>query len=295
MKIKPLRSVGMSEMTKCFNLAFSDYILKFEATETYLKKRWKAARVDEDLSFVFFDKGQPVGFIIICIDIENGIKTAFNAGTGVIPSYRGQKIVDHLYEHALPFFHKEGVGLCSLEVISTNPKAIRVYERIGFHVSNALPCYRLEKTIVKSEDFAFQVKQVEKSRTAAYESFWAYTPSWECNSKAVNLRDDVEIWEISDGYDLIAYFILSVSNNQLLQFAVKPDQRKKGIGKWMFKLIGSKINPISILNVDECNSATNLFLIQLGFKNHISQYEMRMKIFQQSSKTNSLEQALELV
>ena len=79
-----------------FNDAFSDYIIKFTATEEYLKTRWEAAAVNFDLSFGAFKNNKLIGFIIHGIDKQNGINTAFNVATGVIPEHRGKRIVKEI-------------------------------------------------------------------------------------------------------------------------------------------------------------------------------------------------------
>jgi hypothetical protein len=79
-----------------FNDAFSDYIIKFTATEEYLKTRWEAAGVNFDLSFGAFKNNKLNGFIIHGIDKQNGINTAFNVATGVISEHRGKRIVKEI-------------------------------------------------------------------------------------------------------------------------------------------------------------------------------------------------------
>lgn len=290
MRIQPLSAVPFKDITNCFNLAFSDYLVTFEVTEEELKERWHAARIDYDLSFVAMENKQPVGFIIIGIDQSNQLKTAFNGGTGVVPNFRGTKIVDQLYQHAIPFFLKNGVEQCSLEVISNNFKAIRVYERIGFHVCKALKCYKLEKPVKETTNATFTIKKVKTGNWKNYELFWSWQPSWECNSQAVPLNQDAEVYEIFDDNKLIAYFVITLSNNRLLQFAVAKDYRRNGVGQWMLQKMAKKIWPITILNVDEQHAATNLFLLESGFLNFLDQYEMKMRLYKNAAITNSVEQ-----
>ena len=42
-----------------------------------------------------------VGFILHALDKRNNKLTAFNTGTGVISEYRGKRIVNSIYTHAL--------------------------------------------------------------------------------------------------------------------------------------------------------------------------------------------------
>ena len=88
-----------------------------------------------------FDKGKLVGFIIHAIDKRNGDYIAFNTGTGVVPEYRGTKIVQSIYEYAIPELKKEGITKCVLEVITENHKAINAYQGVGFNICKHLKCY----------------------------------------------------------------------------------------------------------------------------------------------------------
>src|SRR5687768_6451246 len=120
MEIKSLENTPLAEIAACFNLAFSDYFVKFAATEEYLKNRWRANSVDYSLSFGAFENGKLVAFIIHGIDKLNGKKTAYNAGTGVIPEFRGQKLVAQLYDFALSRLKAAGILQSTLEVITQN-------------------------------------------------------------------------------------------------------------------------------------------------------------------------------
>ena len=66
--------------------------------------------------------------------------TAFNSGTGVVPKYRGRRIVKQLYDFAIPELLKRGVEKCGLEVIKENEKAIKAYRRVGFEIIKILKC-----------------------------------------------------------------------------------------------------------------------------------------------------------
>jgi len=102
-----LDKTPLSILTSCFNLAFSDYFVKFNATEDYLRDRWFAADVDFSLSAGVMDKNELVGFIINGVREWNGIQSAFNVGTGVIPSCRGNRLTEKMYQFLQPLMKKK--------------------------------------------------------------------------------------------------------------------------------------------------------------------------------------------
>ena len=172
MQVKSLSSIPFQKLIDCFNLAFDGYFVKMPTEASFYENRWKVAKVDYNLSFGMFDSNQLVGFIINAVDYRNEEKIAYNTGTGVIPSYRGRKIVKTLYDFAIPFLKKNGINNCSLEVITENTFAIKAYQRIGFKICKTYKCYKytfediIETNIdivkINAEDFDWQLSKNEK-------------------------------------------------------------------------------------------------------------------------------------
>ena len=185
MKITSLTSTKLSEITKSFNAAFSDYIIQFTATEEYLQNRWEAAGVNYDLSFGAFIDEKLVGFIIHGIDNWNGLKTAFNVGTGVIPEQRGKKIVKKLYNYAIPILKSHGIEQCRLEVIQNNEKAVKAYQSIGFKEERELlgftyKCNHLQYERYPVSQIQLKIKNdIRNIDWNILKSFWDFEPSWE--------------------------------------------------------------------------------------------------------------------
>ena len=130
MEIITLDNIPLSTLTTCFNKSFSDYFVKFEVTESSLQQRLKGAGIDFSLSAGVLDGKELVGFIVHGNRTWNGLKTAFNAGTGVIPTHRGNGLAEIMYDYLIPKFKLNGIQSISLEVIQKNVKAIHVYKKL---------------------------------------------------------------------------------------------------------------------------------------------------------------------
>jgi hypothetical protein len=97
--------------------------------------------VNTELSYGMFESDQLMGFILNGVDQRDGHHIAFNTGTGVIPEYRGKKMVKMIYEHAIPELKAQGITKCGLEVIKINDIAVKTYQGIGFEVCRELKCF----------------------------------------------------------------------------------------------------------------------------------------------------------
>ena len=102
MIITHLGHTDFNVIMECFLSSFEGYFVKMPTDYNYYKQRWKAAGVNFELSYGMFDDDKLVGFIIHAIDERGGALTAFNTGTGVIPDYRGKRIVKSIYNYAIP-------------------------------------------------------------------------------------------------------------------------------------------------------------------------------------------------
>ena len=151
MIVKKLGNIAFETIIDCFLKSFKNYYVELPTDINYYKQRWELAKVDFNLSYGMFDNEKLIGFIINAVDERNGIKIAFNTGTGVLPEYRGKRIVKSIYDDAIPDLKKNGITKCSLEVITDNMKAIKSYQSIGFEICKTFECYKGAINLATSE------------------------------------------------------------------------------------------------------------------------------------------------
>lgn len=280
MKITSLENIPMSEITKCFNEGFSDYFVKFNATEKYLNNRWQGSAVDLRFSAGGWINDKLIGILITGIDDWNGWKIAYNAGTCVAPESRGNQFTQKAYEFLLPKFRAEGIRQCLLEVIQKNVRAIHVYEKIGFSITRGLECFSGELSIPKLEEpeetkiRAIQIYSDDKIR-----AFKDFDPCWEHSLQALHRNyEDYEFWGLYQKETLIGYAIVERLNGHIRQFAIHPDYRRKGLGKFLFSEMGKRYKTLKLNNIDDSSKGTIAFLKKIGLSIPINQFEMLMKI-----------------
>ncbi|MEM9647625.1 MAG: GNAT family N-acetyltransferase, partial [Bacteroidota bacterium] len=217
MQIRSLNNVKFSELVAVFLKAFDGYFVKMPTEVDYYRNRWDMAKVDYDLSFGMFNGDTLVGFIINAVDHRNGHRIAHNTGTGVLPDYRGKQIVDAIYDHAMPILRKRGVEKCTLEVITKNKVALKVYERIGFTVVKDFKCY--------DGDINTQLGRADFMMKKVGMDFFDWREinqnvySWDNNIETLK-QGNFEFYVVFNGEVLAAYFIINPQTNYLAQFDV---------------------------------------------------------------------------
>jgi len=276
MEIKNLQSISFKEIIHCFSISFADYFVAINDDLLYWENRFRCARVDYALSYGAFENGKMIGFIINGIDYLNGHKTAFNTGTGVIPEYRGQNIVDRLYDFAMEKFRLKGITKCTLEVIQANHRAIRVYERIGFNIKREFNCFKGEiKTTGDAVRFQ-EIKFEEIKKTTPNTNLKYY--SWDHQNQAIDIgKETFRCFLVYSGVIKIGYFIINLKIGQLAQFEIF-DEKNKENWQLLFNGISILSSSININNVDSRRHDLVWFLNRMSLENHIDQYEMEMII-----------------
>ncbi|MCY2688426.1 GNAT family N-acetyltransferase [Salinimicrobium sp. TH3] len=270
MKIQNLAATPFEEVMSCFLSAFEGYFVTLPQKTEYWKERFLKARVDWELSFGMFDDDQLVGFIIHGVDLHNGVLTAYNTGTGTIPEYRGKRIIEKLYVHAIPAFKNKGVVKCLLEVIVENERARKVYERIGFRVTRTLRSFKGVLDADGGDEY--EIENVSYQRVIDLELYDHKFYSWDNLAEAVKIAEEkTETHLLIDGEnEPSGYF--TIDNDQNILQLDSADRHFSGLLDAISKVYLS----IQIKNVPEERTELVEEILSRKFENTINQYEMEM-------------------
>jgi ribosomal protein S18 acetylase RimI-like enzyme len=272
-------------MRKAFNKAFEDYLIHIKLTDSEFKRKIiEKTNINFKYSIGSYYQKELVGFLFHTIEIYQNQKTAYNGGTGVIPSFRGNNLTYQMYQFVIPKLKKSGVENCVLEVISNNKPAIRSYEKSGFIRSKFYHCLKLEKESIylkKKQSEKFILIEPVKPKWHFYERFCDYDTSFL--DTFTMLKKNIKFEKVVEAYleeKLVGYIIYNKKMGRVANIAV--DKRKRGMG-----IATALINrmhmdcckrPIYILNVDEKSYDLLSFFLRIGFKNDIDQFELKLKL-----------------
>lgn len=279
MQITNLTNTNFQSIVDCFNAAFANYFVTIHATNDYLKRRWKGARIDPALSFGVFDEGKLVAFMFIGVDTHYGKLTAHNDGTGVIPAYRGRRLVDKMYEQAIPKFIAKGITQCSLEVIQENARAIKVYERLGFKKIRGVNCYGgviINKNTAIPTNLSIQ--KTAQPKWDLYEQCFDFVPCWNNSLAWVKaIQDTFDIVELYDN-GVFAGFAAVDDSGSLPIFGIHPTFRRRKYGQNLIAYLAQTTPSLRTNNVADTAIGTLQFLEKIGMKNSINQHEMLLSL-----------------
>ncbi|GEO04978.1 hypothetical protein AAE02nite_26420 [Adhaeribacter aerolatus] len=282
MHFSTLQYTSLQTIADTFNLAFSDYVIPMHFTEVQLIEKLTRDGINLEHSVGAFDGEKLVGFILQGLGQWEGLLSAYNGGTGVIPAYRGRKITQQLYAYCIPQLKAAGVEQCLLEVVTRNQVAVKTYKAIGFTIARTLESYKGEINTQSPTDLPSGIiyREVVDLNWALAETFWDYQPSWGYNFAAIQrIRQFTRLVGVYNKEHLIGYGAIHENTNRVAQFAIAPAYRRKGLGLHLFqKLATGKTAPLSVINVDDKSEVTLNFLDDIGLTPFLQQYEMTLKI-----------------
>jgi ribosomal protein S18 acetylase RimI-like enzyme len=284
MIIQDLSQLSIYQLNKAFNQAFSDYVLPLRVSVHQLAENIRRDGIDFRFSVGAFHEAQLVGFILHSLEDWNGIKTAYNGGTGVIPAFRGNKITRQLYGYIVPRLIEAGARQCLLEVIATNQIAIKTYKSVGFEQKRGFTCYKASlkdiPALPGNQMSGIQIREMSAPDWDVVKEFWDYAPSWQYSTPSLmRLAGKISFLGAFEEERLVGYAAILRNANRVAQFGVAKTHRGLGIGHALFyQLAHRATGPLVVINVEDTAADANNFLKAMGFTCFIKQLEMYKQI-----------------
>ncbi len=295
LEFRTLEETSIHEIHQCFVDAFADYMVDIRMSESAFHEMNALRGVDYGISVGAFTGKRLVGLTINARDQWKGKRTAYDAGTGVIPSFRGKGISRSIMRKSFEVLEKKGFQSYLLEVITQNEKALKLYESLGFRITRRLECLVLKGPLATQVHHAdISVSSVSTEQLPILEQAFrgepdqAFEPSWQNGWKTIQRRPELyhinAMWKAGQ---CIGYGVIGARRGGIAQLWVRHDYRRRGLGSQLLRDLIARspgFKSYSWVNVDEGSVATLSFLKALGFTEQLAQFEMEKDLTPAPSK-----------
>jgi ribosomal protein S18 acetylase RimI-like enzyme len=244
-----------------FGEAFSDYVVPFKPTREQLREMFTRRGWVPELSVGAFDGERMVGFTANCFDGA----TAYDSGTGVVPSHRRGGVSRRMFEFLRPILRGAGASSYLLEVIETNAAAEALYRSLGFQETRRFDCWTYEGTGGRRMESGGHVN----------EEWWDVEPAWQNSTASIRRAHDPHV-VLGDER---GYAVVFPSNGDVPQLAVAREHRRSGVGSELLHAARTEAGrPLRFLNIDDRDDGISAFLESCGARRFIRQIEMRLPL-----------------
>ncbi len=280
-----LTAKDLPQLRNTFLEAFADYVVPVQLSEEQLKDKVEREGIVPGFSVGAYVGAEMVGFILTGLGEWQGKSAAYNAGTGVVPMYRGHSLTQQMYAFLLPKLRESGVEQCVLEVIQGNMPAVRAYKKIGFELTRSLSCFRATKQELLLEGESPEqvtISGVTLPDWGTYSSFWEVGPTWQNDINAIkrSKRQAHTLEARNMQQEVVGYISFFRKNGAVAQLGVAEGWRGKGIGTTLLREAVKQVEApaVMFINIEDAAQSILSFMKGRHFRLLLKQYEMLMPI-----------------
>ncbi|MFB5195788.1 GNAT family N-acetyltransferase [Neobacillus sp. KR4-4] len=281
--IKRLTECTIQDTITAWNRGFEGYFVQLEMTPELFFNRFVNEGLSLEHSLVAFDEKKPVAIVLNGFRVVDGQKTAWNGGTGIATEYRGKGVSKLLMEAALNVYAKEEVKVATLEAIKENERAIRLYQRFGYEITDSL-VYTSGTVDLKAETISHESIRPEQLQTY---HFYKENLPWQCQWQSVK-SGEAQIY-YDENQNPIGYSLFKRVWNQegqlekvvLYQLEIFAELKEESIKSIFSTITRENKNPINFMIINASLSNPVILILQdLGFVKTTEQVQMVKKMNQ---------------
>ncbi len=236
------------------------------------------------LSIGAIERDELVGFLLNAVRDWQGVPTAYNTGTGVVPEFRRRGVTKRMFREARVPLGDEGVRRYLMEVINENMPAKRLYRQLGFERVRGLTCYTAEGRRLRPGpgcDVELKEVPVRGLDWGLVRTFWDFYPSWQNSTDSVmaasaGMRCVAALVGEGEEREMVGYGVIEPVTGDLPQLAVRWDYRDQGVGRAILDRLVAlcEARRVAVVNVEEGAEGPRGFLEHLGFAVFTEQSEL---------------------
>lgn len=269
-----------NRLHQTFLAAFADYFVPFHLSATQFENHLAQNSVDLNLSVGAFCEREMVGFTLNGFGAWNGRRTAYDAGTGVTPSFRKRGIGKQMFDFMMPRLRQSNVEQILLEVITKNDQAVRLYRRLRFRETRTLGFFEQKTPFVFDPKMktGIEIRELKNPDWQFLKTFWDAETSWQNSAEAVEKSSTSKIFLGAYLENVcVGYIVADRSSAVISQFAIDKNQRRKGVASRLLadaQLIIEDGKKMRVSNVDYSLKNAFAFFKHANFEETLSQFEM---------------------
>lgn len=288
MKIKRLSQCTLEEALTAWNRGFEGYLVPIKMDIQAFVNRMISEGLSPEKSIVVFMHGEPCGIIMNGFREINGRKIAWNGGTGVAPEFRGKGLSAAMMTEVLNIYKAEKAHTALLEAIEENERAIKLYKKAGYVITDHL-LYLNRRLTYKEVDSLqenhYSIKRVYPEQLQSL-SFYDSTAAWQCQwqsakqgEAAVLLNEDGKaagyilykrILKADGCTDRIIIYQLRLNNGNV------DEKITESLLGQLFRDEDDSID-FTAVNISDSNPVSNA-LLKMGFEKKIGQVMMEKQL-----------------
>lgn len=281
-----LEGLSQESLHATFLAAFADYEVPLDLPFPEFRRMQARRGVSPAAGLGAFAGDELVGFICNGVGTWKGRPCAYDAGTGVLPSWRGRGLSGALAGECARRLAARGFETWLLEVLVSNEKAIKTYRRAGFRPTRrlavregALPEAGL-RAAAAAGAAGVAIVQAPAFDPARYASFRDWEPTWQ-NADESLARDTLPplVLEARAGAEVLGY-VAATERGSVAQLAVARRARRRGLGRALLLALAALVpgGSLRYVNVQEDDAASLGLLDSLGIGGGLGQWEMELAL-----------------
>jgi ribosomal protein S18 acetylase RimI-like enzyme len=289
MVYRTLEKTDLRALHSAFASAFSDYQVNMDFPFSSFERMMRRRGLVPELSVGAFEGDTPVGFSLTALRSRNGVSTAYDIATGVVPKHRRQGITNEIFLREKALLNEHQVGQYLLEVIKENLPAVRLYQKQGFQIQREFSCFQINRTRLKLYS-RYPAERTDGIDLEQGKSFWDFEPSWQNSVASVSAAPEAFCYNVARlNGEVVGYGIIERKTGDIPQIAVNPKFRRAGVGTSLLAELAknTEAEKLRVLNIEASQNAVLKFLTALGFEHSVSQYEMVLKWYSIGSQKTS--------
>ncbi|WP_027834497.1 GNAT family N-acetyltransferase [Maritalea myrionectae] len=250
--------------------AFSDYDIPLQPTLDQFNAMLAQRQFEPELSSIAVEGDE----VLAVWFIGTHDHRAHLIASGTRIAHRGKGLAKQLAARSEAEIIKAGFKLIQFECLTSNQRALSLYQKQGHEINREFDCFSLE--IGDWADSDCEVKKVDWATIAPHTTTLRdVMPSWQNEDFAVEAAPEAVCLAAYGNEKLVAYLAVAPSG-AIYQLAVAQNHRHNHIGQSLLRHAAQAIEKpkLAFINIDKTDHETIGFLTHLGAQKTVSQYEL---------------------